>query len=226
MLFIYRRYRDKERSHSSSDDNVVTTAPTFKADDKKTINLRAKSSTSSVKQSSKKIDLGAATNYGKSTDLGINSPTHRNTHSEDLFGNELPTTIKTCIDIENIFDNDDFNPRAEEVTSADFGDFESAFGKSNTVPTPETQNNEFADFSIFPSTSKALAHHLDDNFICKTPNTTIVSDQKDINNTDMFGNNVITFASQTPANSALLDDFVDLKISSGMQGELFKRFKY
>jgi hypothetical protein len=154
----------------------VTSAPTFKSDEKKSISLKAsvtKSSaiTSSVathSKTAKKIDMGAATNYGKG--LGINSPTHRNTHSEDLFGadDSVVTTTTTTVrsnrhTLDDIFEDpvDDFNPRAEEIISApqgDFGDFESAFGGSTspapkTVPTatikatPIATNNDFADFS-------------------------------------------------------------------------------
>lgn len=138
--------------------------------DKKTINVNVAATTKSQQataalttstkstsgsKASKKIDMGAATNFGK-TDLGINSPTHRNTHAEeDLFAandnniinnnvnskNELfedmfrtcPTTPASSAlsssatkTISNQNDDDDFNPRGDETQ--EFGDFESAFG--------------------------------------------------------------------------------------------------
>lgn len=106
----------------------------------------------------KKIDMGAAVNFGRN-ELGINSPTHRNTHAEeDLFGTAdepasmttstvaaaktdlLDDIFKTCSttgsDIvasppvaQAVVDDDDFfNPREEE--SQEFGDFASAFGST------------------------------------------------------------------------------------------------
>lgn len=99
--------------------------------------------------------MGAATNFGKN-DLGINSPTHRNTHAEeDLFSADstpsnnnnitkpMENMFKTCspspTNIKN--DNDlDFNPREDEN---EFGDFASAFGSTtlkDDVP------KDFADF--------------------------------------------------------------------------------
>lgn len=239
-----RRYRDKERSSSpsTSDKNVVTSAPTFKADDKKPISVKAAvkpvvaaAAASSVKQPSKKIDLGAASTYGKPADLGINSPTHRNTHSADLFGGDEPTTIKSSSDIANIFDNDDFNPRAEEAVAApagEFGDFESAFGNSKaSVPAVPPQSNDFADFSSAftpSSSSKTTSQPLDDNFLFNSPPPPVaavpivpIAKQSSDITADLFGNNVITsaFASQSSRND-LLDDFADLKITTGNQGEL------
>lgn len=195
-----------------------------------------------VKQPSKKIDLGAASNYGKSSDLGINSPTHRSTHSEDLFGtSDEKTIIKSSSDIENIFD--DFNPRASEA-AADFGDFESAFGKAQaaaaipSLPSQPSspQNADFADFSSaftatttnVPSTTiKATTQPLDDNFLFNTPPPPVaaipivpIAKQSNDITADLFGNSVITsaFTSQTAKND-LLDDFADLKINTSNQGE-------
>lgn len=98
--------------------------------------------------------MGAALNFGR-TELGIHSPTHRNTHAEeDLFGtadvvarssvsttaavakNDLLDDIfKTCsttgdaaAPVDQVDDDDFFNPRDEE--SQEFGDFASAFGST------------------------------------------------------------------------------------------------
>lgn len=180
--------------------------------------------------------MGAASNYGKSSDLGINSPTHRSTHSEDLFGAdvEVSKTIKSSSDIENIFDTDEFNPRAGEV-AADFGDFESAFGKAAaalpSVPSlPASPANDFADFSSAFTTnvpSKATTQPLDDNFLFNSPPAPVavpivpIAKSNDIT-ADLFGNSVITSAFQ-PVKSDLLDDFADLKINTGSQGEFYYR---
>lgn len=98
--------------------------------------------------------MGAALNFGRS-ELGINSPTHRNTHAEeDLFGiadvvasssasttavgggnDLLEDVFKTCSPTGDpvasnaqVDDDDFFNPRDEE--SQEFGDFASAFGST------------------------------------------------------------------------------------------------
>lgn len=125
---------------------------------------------------SKKIDMGAALNFGRN-ELGINSPTHRNTHAEeDLFGtvdvlasssaavadkNDLLDDIfKTCSSTSDaaapaaqVDDDEFFNPRDDE--NQEFGDFASAFGSTAALPSavPATVNivpakkDEFADFS-------------------------------------------------------------------------------
>lgn len=109
-------------------------------------------------KSAKKIDMGAATNFGKN-DLGINSPTHRNTHAEeDLFSADstpsnnnnvtkpMENMFKTCspspTNIKNDNQNDlDFNPREDEN---EFGDFASAFGA--TTLKDDVPKDDFADF--------------------------------------------------------------------------------
>lgn len=98
----------------------------------------------------KRIDLGAASQFGK--DLGINSPTHRNSHSEDLFSVENNnTTTTTTTSSNNVIDElDDFNPRAEE--NQEFGDFTTAFGAGDKSTKVATKGNkeeidEFADFT-------------------------------------------------------------------------------
>jgi len=156
--------------------------PTFKADDKKPISVKAPVSitktvgttaSSSARTTKKGINMGAASNYGKNSELGINSPTHRNTHNEDLFGtsdtSNVSVTKTTSSIIEDIFNDasDDFNPRAEEPVpkaSGDFGDFESAFGNepqapkltSSTVVTAKpVVDSDFADFSSAFDSSQA-----------------------------------------------------------------------
>lgn len=107
----------------------------------------------------KKIDMGAATNFGRD-ELGINSPTHRSTHAEeDLFATSNTTSVtttnqadslddifKTCSNTNALVSNtvstqsnktedDFFNPREDE--SQEFGDFASAFGTSAPTTQPE-----------------------------------------------------------------------------------------
>lgn len=140
--------------------------------DKKAINLNLRTNpkaaapatappkASSTTPTSKKIDLGAASHYGKAPDLGINSPTHRNTHSEDLFGlnnNEQPTAdemIFKTVAATHHDEADDFNPRAAE----DFGDFETAFGGGQRqAPKSNGKTDEFADFAAFSTPVVAAA---------------------------------------------------------------------
>lgn len=247
---ILRRYRDNERTSP----DVVTSAPTFKADDnKKPISVKAttakplSTAAPSGVRGAKKIDMGAALNYGKASDLGINSPTHRNTHNEDLFGDSpvtSPGASKANNDIiEDIFSSssiapsdplDDFDPRAEEKT-ADFGDFASAFGSSNapiaapapvkTAPRPPSA--EFADFSAFstPPVVAAVAVAQPpppvDNFLFNSPPASTQSNNNSLlGNADLFGNSVITSAFTSPmgGNKDLLSDFGDLTLNP-IQGE-------
>lgn len=122
--------------------------------DKKAISLNLKANAvktqvQSKQSGGKRIDLGAASKFGK--DLGINSPTHRNTHSEDLFSVENNNTTTTTTTSNNVIDElDDFNPRAEE--NQEFGDFTTAFGASEnaskaTTKAKKDEIDEFADFT-------------------------------------------------------------------------------
>uniref|UniRef100_A0AAG5CRH5 ENTH domain-containing protein n=1 Tax=Anopheles atroparvus TaxID=41427 RepID=A0AAG5CRH5_ANOAO len=142
----------------------------------------------------KKIDLGAASGFAKTAaaaavstpvsagapdQLGINSPTHRNTHAEEIVGSGnssgkqqeiLDDLFKTCPTKSAgggaLVDEDDFNPRATE----EFGDFESAFGGSPTkaapsgkppsvaaVGTAPVKGDDFADFAAFGSEPRQAA---------------------------------------------------------------------
>lgn len=237
LNFLFRRYHDKERS--STPDQVVTSAPTFKATDdnsKKPISVKttvkplaAATLTTAATRGAKKIDMGAALNYGKASELGINSPTHRNTHNEDLFGSE-PVVSKTSNSrnnndiIEDIFSSatsndpiDDFDPRSTEPT-ADFGDFASAFGGSEaalpskpSVVAPHA--TEFAaDFSsAFSSppastvdfSSQPIAASVPppvDNFLfAAQPASTQSTNNSLLGSADLFGNSVITHAFTYPS---------------------------
>lgn len=205
----------------------MTSAPTFKNEDsKKTISVKntvKPVSSATASRAPKKIDMGAAFNYGKSSDLGINSPTHRNTHNEDLFGDEpvaiQSTAVKSKNDIiEDIFASassqdpvDDFDPRSGEAT-ADFGDFASAFGTAQAAAAPAPSSNEFADFSS--AFASAPAPFAPVSFTSPAPQTTANSL---LDSADLFGNNVITstFASTHAGNQNkdLLSDFGDLTLN-------------
>lgn len=258
-----RRYRDKEQSDSPVD--VVTSAPTFKSDDvNKPISVKtavkplsAATPATSATRAAKKIDMGAALNYGKAGDLGINSPTHRNTHNADLFGNEpvtaKPSASKSGKDIiEDIFNSaastdpiDDFDPRAGEAVTSDFGDFTSAFGANPKAATPVAAPvaSEFADFSAFTQSQPIPVSFTSppvaapslfavsavpaapspplDNFLFSSQPEPTQSTNNLIGGADLFGNSVITSAFTSPpagGNKDLLSDFGDLTLNP-VQGE-------
>lgn len=150
----------------------------------------------------KKIDMGAATNFGRD-EIGINSPTHRHTHAEeDLFGGAdvssvsngnktdlLDDIFKTCSTTNEPIthlkaDDDFFNPR--ENDAHEFGDFASAFGDSAQSTATESKaidnkhdekKNEFADFNAaFDSTQLSSNDNNTDNLLFAI-NTTLTNAQ-------------------------------------------------
>ncbi|XP_052863769.1 uncharacterized protein LOC128270410 [Anopheles cruzii] len=192
------RYQDREpgskspATRQSSSVSIEATARHSSSSERK-INLNIKpttpgSSSSAVvtaaprasTKSAKKIDLGAASGFAKTaaaaattsptSDLGIHSPTHRNTHAEEIVGSAgnaevLDDLFKTCPTkgagptnslIANDDDEDDFNPRATE----EFGDFESAFGSGPTAKVSAARagkSDEFADFAAFGAPTPSVS---------------------------------------------------------------------
>lgn len=167
-MLCFRRYRDKERTET--DRTSTTPRATTPSEKKPTINVTVNpkslaTTTTNVPSTTKpvtvkptkKIDMGAATNFGRD-EIGINSPTHRNTHAEeDLFGSAiisastdnqndlLDDIFKTCSTTNNLAtepvalttkpaDDDFFNPRLDEAQ--EFGDFASAFGGNPVQTSP------------------------------------------------------------------------------------------
>lgn len=183
------RYYDKERSKSPAtrQSSSISTHSHASGSGEKKINLNIKApaagSAAVTKQpgskATKQIDMGAASSFGKSggtvssvsvptADLGINSPTHRNTHAEEILvshdgaGEDL---FKTCPGPPSVGspgkldELDDFNPRASDDpvgggAAQEFGDFESAFGKPAAASKPA---DDFADFAAFGSTAAVPA---------------------------------------------------------------------
>ncbi|XP_055903859.1 uncharacterized protein LOC129939760 isoform X2 [Eupeodes corollae] len=119
----------------------------------------------------KKIDMGAAANFGKSKTPGIHSPTHRDTPPEDNVtninntnNNLIDDLFKTCQPVETIKtqssaagaksnDFDDFNPRADDTH--EFGDFASAFGSSEQTSKPIATTIPVAKIAPVTASSKA-----------------------------------------------------------------------
>lgn len=190
FFFLNRRYRDKERSRPTTPP-ATTPRATTPSEKKATINvtvnpksLSTGSTGSATKPTaakvSKKIDMGAASTFGRN-ELGINSPTHRHTHAEeDLFStnDDIVTTDNKANVLEDIFktcptptpgdtakaDEDDFfNPREEE--NQEFGDFASAFSNASNKSAPvataaepvAVKKDDFADFTAAFETTPATA---------------------------------------------------------------------
>ncbi|XP_033340524.2 clathrin interactor lqfR isoform X1 [Megalopta genalis] len=118
----------------------------------------------------KKVDLGAAANYGKEqSNNGISGLQNssltlpikqksKNDILNDIFDSQNENNIKTTVD-----EDEDFNPRANiqpgvqsQNANTDFGDFTSAFG-SSTVKTKDT-NDEFADFTSAFTSSVTISN--------------------------------------------------------------------
>lgn len=105
----------------------------------------------------KKVDLGAAANYGKEQSNNsapvqqsnnLSSPTNKQKTKNDILNDIFESQSDN-----NRLDDDDFNPRANTQSFAqsqnanlDFGDFTSAFNNPTTVKTKDS-NDEFADFT-------------------------------------------------------------------------------
>ncbi|XP_029678859.1 telomere length regulation protein TEL2 homolog isoform X2 [Formica exsecta] len=105
----------------------------------------------------KKVDLGAAANYGKEQSNNsapvqqsnnLSSPTNKQKTKNDILNDIFESQSDN-----NRLDDDDFNPRANTQSFAqsqnanlDFGDFTSVFNNPTTVKTKDS-NDEFADFT-------------------------------------------------------------------------------
>ncbi|GBP44127.1 Clathrin interactor 1 [Eumeta japonica] len=128
----------------------------------------------------KKIDLGAAANYGKSSGTTAPPPTAATPASasqnnsqqllDDLFKTCSPTPAEQNINIHDgrLIVEDDFDPRAEEMKTDlnkhtnEFGDFANAFA----APEPNA-NDGFADFSSAFNNN----NNVNDNLVAPAHNT-------------------------------------------------------
>ncbi|XP_053991624.1 uncharacterized protein LOC128883371 [Hylaeus volcanicus] len=118
----------------------------------------------------KKVDLGAAANYGReqsnngisgSQNNSLSLPIKQKSKNDilnDIFDSQNENNAKSVVD-----DDDDFNPRANTQptvqshnANTDFGDFTSAFG-SPTVKTKDS-NDEFADFTSAFNSSVTISN--------------------------------------------------------------------
>lgn len=145
-----RTYRYNDRA--SPADVAAEVKPNISIRTNKPVSTITKQpQTKSTIITNKKIDMGAAANFGKSKAAGIHSPTHRDTPPEDNAANNttnnnlIDDLFKTCQPVESktttttqlagakSSDFDDFNPRADDTH--EFGDFASAFGSSDASST-------------------------------------------------------------------------------------------
>lgn len=143
---------DREDSDTESNHNYTAAPKKYRDTDnnsptisekEKRVNLNinpaiTKSPAKTTQKVLKKVDLGAAANFGRGQ---MQSP---NPSAGDLL-------------------NDDFNPRGEsekvEKTVAEFGDFETAFGGSQ--PQKSDDHDDFADFSsAFHQQQQQTPHNL------------------------------------------------------------------
>ncbi|KAL5284753.1 CLINT1 family protein [Megaselia abdita] len=223
-----RRYRDREQSSYGNDEPAVEARENTKSF---SMNLKttAKSSQENSKSAlnvGKKIDLGAAANFGKPSTLsGIHSPTHLESNVKPIVNtnnNLIDDLFKTCPPKQKSGSHDDFadfDPRAETSTGGDdFGDFESVF----EAPKPQQQqqlpsfqqsdNSEnFADFqSAFDSTP------VNPSFTSSTSNSTVAQSS---NSFDLFGSTMpaapapVVSNIENSSNADLLSGLSDLTIS-------------
>lgn len=181
--------------------------------------------------------MGAATNFGKS-DLGINSPTHRNTHAEeDLFsGDSTPSNnnnntkqatenmFKTCSPSPSTTPKNDnrhdldFNPREDEN---EFGDFASAFGSATLKD--DVPKDDFADFSnVFAQSAAPTSNNANNLLLDPSPMSMF----------GQFTNNPINLMSpsnlyqpqqQPQPSSDLLSDFGGLTFNAPVSNGEFSR---
>uniref|UniRef100_A0A1B0C8Y9 ENTH domain-containing protein n=1 Tax=Lutzomyia longipalpis TaxID=7200 RepID=A0A1B0C8Y9_LUTLO len=237
-----KRYYDKERSSPSR------TTPTLSASSSISIEVKKQSNPVSVKsptkqqqpaaKPSKKIDMGAAANFGKNPELGINSPTHKSTHDEDLFSpnnNTVAAATKNNDLLEDLFRTcpvaqskggsggdsltgaeDDFNPRGED--NQEFGDFASAFGNESAQPPPAAakKEDEFADFSAAflgagPPPAVAAPTNANNLLLTTTPLTS--NNFVPSPTMNMFGSAMPAPAAAPPSQD-LLSDFSGLQLNT------------
>ncbi|XP_055677102.1 uncharacterized protein LOC129786246 [Lutzomyia longipalpis] len=239
-----KRYYDKERSSPSR------TTPTLSASSSISIEVKKQSNPVSVKsptkqqqpaaKPSKKIDMGAAANFGKNPELGINSPTHKSTHDEDLFSpnnNTVAAAAKNNDLLEDLFRTcpvaqskggsggdsltgaeDDFNPRGED--NQEFGDFASAFGSESAQPPSAAaaakKEDEFADFSAAflgagPPPGAAAPTNANNLLLTTTPLTS--NNFVPSPTMNMFGSAMPAPAAAPPSQD-LLSDFSGLQLNT------------
>jgi len=133
-----------QNNHSKNLDERINSPNVDKKKVSLNISNMAKSPVKLQKQV-KKVDLGAAANFGKVTML------QNNTNNKDLL-------------------NEDFNPRAGEEN---FGDFANAFGSNTEKESSPVLDDDFADFtSAFSNNTKTIIPSIpqDDLFILNNTN--------------------------------------------------------
>lgn len=153
-----REYRDTMDSIDRIGKTIQGTTPSANASPARTT------------RTIKKVDLGAAANYGKEQSNTFSSPANhqknKNDILNDIFDSQNDNNSKSAID------DDDFNPRAttqppasSQNSKLDFGDFASAFCGLNVKP---KENDEFADFtsafnSGVTSNNPSIQSHISQN---------------------------------------------------------------
>lgn len=113
------------------------------------LNPNVTNSPKKINKPIKKVDLGAAANFGKEASLSPAAIITGTCRYQFCFVN-LEKRIKRSVSANNLL-NDDFDPRAgennESKNANEFGDFETAFGNSGSTAQTVRSNDGFADFS-------------------------------------------------------------------------------
>lgn len=202
-----REDSDNDNNHSprKNNDNNKDIRQTIDTFDKvkKIINTQQQLRTTQVNRNIKKVDLGAAANYGKEQTINtstpsslISSPIKKNNKNNDdilndLFDSKNDNNTRSIIDND---DDDDFNPRDNDYNTqvskninANFGDFTSAFSGVTSCNTKQDNNDEFADFTSAFNSSLTIGN---DNW-----GSTPIQNQSLINSSDgkIGGGNFILF---------------------------------
>lgn len=167
----YSRYRDKEQ-RTSPTTTIKSASHSTVAAEKRTgaiAKVQTKqpqgsgAAAAAAKVTNKKIDMGAASNFGKK-DLGINSPTHRNTHAEeDLFDSPSPPPPSSIMvnnnnrsNINNTINNNNNNHQDDLFKTCSNASSPTTTRTDDFDFNPREDENEFGDFaSAFGTTTKA-----------------------------------------------------------------------
>lgn len=192
----------------------------------KTTTKSSQENSKSALNVTKKIDLGAAANFGKpSTLTGIHSPTHLESNVKPTVTNNnlIDDLFKTCPAPKSGSHDDfsDFDPRADTIAASggggdDFGDFESVFATPKTLQQPQelpsfpqSDNSEnFADFQSAFDSAHATSFTSSDSTAPHSSNTF-----------DLFGSTIpagpapVTSNIDNSSNADLLSGLSDLTIS-------------
>lgn len=172
------------------------------------------------KVTNKRIDMGAASNFGKN-ELGINSPTHRNTHAEEDLFDSVPSSSSAVNNRSNINNNNINNNNKHDDL------FKTCSGASSPTNSraddfdfnPREDENEFGDFaSAFASTTGSMENS---NVVKPMPTTAAAASSSSFADFDVCFDATVTAppvnANASLSSSLLFDSAPPLMFGGGMQ---------